>query len=208
MMCAIIAAYVVSFVVACAMDNIPEETATTYITLLISTLIGGSAYVLYWDVLRDGIKRGKKFLRSLMLSVIVVLATNLLTSALIMHITHNTTSNQMSFKASFNLLPVPILLSTIFLKPITEEVVFRYIIQGTIGTGNMRYSKQFAIVVSGCLFGLFHSGFSIDFFPYFIAGIIFGVIYEKSDNLALVTFAHAVNNALVVGAQFLLMRGN
>ena len=42
-----------------------------------------------------------------------------------------------------------------------------------------------------------HAEISVDFLLYFAIGLILGVTYKKTKNLALVTCTHAVNNLVV-----------
>ena len=43
-----------------------------------------------------------------------------------------------------------------------------------------------------------HAEISVDLLPYFAIGLILGVTYKKTNNLALVTCTHAVNNLAVL----------
>jgi|GEM_PF-1604956 len=82
---------------------------------------------------------------------------------------------------------------TAVLVPFMEEFAFR----GVILSALRRYGIGFSIVVSGVLFGLAHLDASSVVFAT-IAGLVFGFLYAKTNNLWLTVIVHALNNLIAV----------
>lgn len=87
-----------------------------------------------------------------------------------------------------------ILLATVLLAPIMEELVFRGICFGRIRKFT---DKKLTIIMSGLLFGLYHMNL-VQFIYAFLMGMVFGAIYEKYRNIKLVMVAHASANLCAV----------
>lgn len=75
------------------------------------------------------------------------------------------------------------------LVPFMEELVFR----GVILSSLRKYGVGFSIVASGLVFGLAHLDASSVVFAT-IAGLVFGFIYAKTNNLWLTVIIHGLNN--------------
>ena len=82
---------------------------------------------------------------------------------------------------------------TAVLVPFMEEFAFR----GVILSALRKYGIGFSIVVSGVLFGLAHLDASSVVFAT-IAGLVFGFLYAKTNNLWLTVLIHALNNLIAV----------
>lgn len=82
---------------------------------------------------------------------------------------------------------------TAFLVPVMEEFAFR----GVLFSRLRRHGKGFAIVGSALLFSLAHLDFSSVVFA-FIAGLVFGFLYERTRNLWVTIFIHVINNGVAV----------
>ena len=82
---------------------------------------------------------------------------------------------------------------TAVLVPFMEEFAFR----GVILSALRKYGMGFSIVVSGVLFGLAHLDASSVVFAT-IAGLVFGFLYAKTNNLWLTVLIHALNNLIAV----------
>ena len=82
---------------------------------------------------------------------------------------------------------------TAVLVPFMEEFAFR----GVILSALRKYGIGFSIVVSGVLFGLAHLDASSAVFAT-IAGLVFGFLYAKTNNLWLTVLIHALNNLIAV----------
>ena len=72
---------------------------------------------------------------------------------------------------------------------LSEEFLFR----GCILSNLLPYGKNTAILFSALLFALMHGNFA-QFFYTFIAGIVLGAVYVKTDSIWAPTFIHLFNN--------------
>ncbi len=77
------------------------------------------------------------------------------------------------------------------LAPITEELLFRGLIQRTL----MRYGKQFAIFASAFLFGIFHGNLAQTPFA-FVIGLVLGYVTAEY-NILWAMVLHMVNNLVL-----------
>jgi membrane protease YdiL (CAAX protease family) len=97
--------------------------------------------------------------------------------------------------------PVRVLMTFISIAVVTalsEEFLFR----GCILSNLLPYGKNTAILFSALLFALMHGNFA-QFFYTFIAGIVLGAVYVKTDSIWAPTFIHLFNNFYSVIQQFL-----
>lgn len=85
------------------------------------------------------------------------------------------------------------LFSTAILVPVMEEFAFR----GVLFSALRKYGAGFAVFASALVFGLVHLDFSNVVFA-FIAGLVFGFLYERTRNLWVTIFIHALNNGFAV----------
>lgn len=111
-------------------------------------------------------------------------------------------------KQSFEELPSPpiiLILGTIVVAPIYEEIVFRGIILKGMAK---KINPTIAILVSAFLFSLVHMNIPKGINA-FLLGIVIGVIYLRRGSIYLSIFAHFINNimALSVSPLFSLIRG-
>ncbi|SDJ78029.1 CPBP family intramembrane glutamic endopeptidase [Salimicrobium halophilum] len=92
--------------------------------------------------------------------------------------------------------PIFILLPVIF-APITEEIIFRKIIFGSI---YKRTNFLLAVVVSSLAFAAFHFDFT-HLLIYFAAGSVFAFLYVKTKSIITPIITHMILNSMVVVAQ-------
>ena len=78
-----------------------------------------------------------------------------------------------------------------FLAPITEEILFRGLVQRTL----LPYGKKFAIFCSAFLFGIFHGNLAQTPFA-FMAGLVLGYVAAEY-NLLWAMVLHMVNNLVI-----------
>lgn len=100
--------------------------------------------------------------------------------------------------------PVLSFFSMIILAPILEEITYRYFLYGGIA----KYSRKWAIVISGFVFMCVHAtaSFSMDNVdivrellllpPYMFSGMILAYAYDKTGNLTTSTAIHSLNNLI------------
>nr|WP_219914666.1 CPBP family intramembrane glutamic endopeptidase [Thalassobacillus sp. CUG 92003] len=93
--------------------------------------------------------------------------------------------------------PLFILLPVVF-APITEEIIFRKIIFGSI---YKRTNFIVAVLISSIIFGAFHFDFS-HILIYTAMGMVFAFLYVKTKSIITPIVAHMAMNSLVVVAQY------
>ena len=79
------------------------------------------------------------------------------------------------------------------LVPFMEEFAFR----GVVLSALRKYGIGFSIVASALIFGMAHMDFSTVVFA-FVAGLVFGFLYAKTNNLWLPVMIHSLNNLIAV----------
>ena len=77
--------------------------------------------------------------------------------------------------------------------PITEEFLFRGILLSTL---RVRFGRIPAIVASSALFALLHDASVM--LPVFVIGVCLGVVYERTQSLAVSGLVHVIHNGLQV----------
>lgn len=77
------------------------------------------------------------------------------------------------------------------LGPIIEEFIFRYVMIGNIGK-----MKNISLIISSIIFSYAHGTENILYWlMYFIAGLIFALIYKKTERIDICILIHILNNA-------------
>lgn len=118
---------------------------------------------------------------SLAIQFFIILITNQLFSV-------ETVTNQIPAKKS-----VIFLLTTIFLNPIMEELIFRFSFVNWVG---QKSSFGIGVVISSLLFMLMHT--SGNLMIYFFLGVIFSICYKRSGSIVCSMIVHGMLNALVL----------
>ena len=90
--------------------------------------------------------------------------------------------------------PILSLIMSVIAAPITEELLFRYILQNWLRRICGKYGKVVSVVVIGLLFGFLHSGFTPAIIVYGAIGFVMGLCYLFTDNIAVMILAHMLNN--------------
>lgn len=86
------------------------------------------------------------------------------------------------------------LLAIVIIGPVTEELLFREAIEGEMLRRQAR--PLTAITLSALAFSIVHLNLAQGLYAFPI-GIIFGIIYYKTGNIALTALLHIINNAIV-----------
>ncbi|UOQ91821.1 CPBP family intramembrane metalloprotease [Halobacillus shinanisalinarum] len=105
--------------------------------------------------------------------------------------------NTMSLMEIARQSPLFILLPVVF-APITEEIIFRKIIFGSI---YKRSNFFVAVLLSAFIFGAFHFDFK-HMLVYFAMGVVFAFLYVKTKSIITPIIAHMAMNSFVVITQF------
>ena len=116
-------------------------------------------------------------------------------------------TNQEIIIKTFEVLPIYILISTIIISPITEELVFRFCIKKVIPKPSILY-----ILTSGIIFGSMHVIFTLTdisnllfIIPYSIPGIVFAYLYNKTDNIFIPIGLHFIHNTVLMALEIILL---
>ncbi|MFD0698576.1 CPBP family intramembrane glutamic endopeptidase [Paenibacillus sp. GCM10027628] len=106
--------------------------------------------------------------------------------------TSNTATTSLPFQLmqQYPVMPIYMLANA----PIVEEVIFRKIIFHEL---DKKIHSWLAAVSSSILFGMLHNSW-VDFFMYFIIGLMFCYIYKKSQSIAPTMIGHAALNFIFI----------
>ena len=107
--------------------------------------------------------------------------------------------NEEAVRNLINITPLYMTFQIIIYAPLTEELIFRKSIREFIN------NKWAYAIISGIIFGGLHAITSITdvvsllyLIPYCSLGIIFGLLYYKTDNIFSTIMAHAIHNSLAL----------
>lgn len=89
--------------------------------------------------------------------------------------------------------PISLIIMTVILAPILEEILFRGIIMK--GMINNKVAPATAIIVSALIFGAVHFN-PWQFAGAFLLGLVLGLVYYKTKSLLMPILLHAFNNLL------------
>lgn len=96
-----------------------------------------------------------------------------------------------SFNLMFNSFLTTSLIATVFISPISEELIFRGVFLNRL---QLIVPTVFAVLISSLLFASLHSFGSI--FSAFIFAVSISILYLKTDNIFVPLFAHFLNNLI------------
>lgn len=119
--------------------------------------------------------------------------------------TTNISENEQIIIKQLNIMPVYILITTILISPILEELVFRISFKKMFPNTNILF-----ILSSGIMFGFIHVISSINnlidllfIIPYSIPGFIFAYLYTKSNNIFVPISIHIFHNLIMMLIQII-----
>lgn len=147
---------------------------------------------------------------SLFIGLPLLYVTNIVSSLLITLISpESSSSNQDVIILMTQIAPVQMVISSVVLAPILEELVFR------AGIFSLLYERHrgLAYLLSSLAFGFIHifSGLMagdlsqlLYLFPYSLLGAVFCYIYEKKESIFAPMLIHAANNFISMAAILLL----
>lgn len=101
---------------------------------------------------------------------------------------------------------VGVVLSVIVLGPLTEEVLYRGCLMASTRAclGGRTWTAVAAVISSGLVFAGVHAlGHPLYSAVYFVTGLAFALVYQKTGSLAVSVFAHATVNAMGVLSVYL-----
>lgn len=125
----------------------------------------------------------------------------MITSNLIITIITNgaIASNEEAVRSLIDKAPLYMLFELVIYAPITEELIFRRSMK------DIFKNKYIYIITSGLIFGLMHIITSINspiellyLIPYSALGIIFAILYQKTNNIFSTITIHSIHNGLTL----------
>ena len=159
------------------------------VTYLLAAII---FIILYNQKLKKDLKKlTKKNIIFILVSSIILIVLNEAISVLLSSLKVDM-NNQESIIEMLKVYKYPMIIVTVFLGPLVEEIVYRYSISTIIK------NKIVFVIISSIVFGLAH-GIGIATLLYIFIGAILGFIYLKCDeNIVSSIMAHIINNAFSI----------
>lgn len=151
---------------------------------------------------KDFKKNIKTYLNKYFKYWLLILLLMLISNTIITQFTTtDTATNQEIIMDTFAIAPIYILITTVLIAPLTEELIFRFCINKIVPKPRIIY-----IIISGLLFGSMHVVLNpIDNFidllfiiPYSIPGIVFAYLYDKTKNIFIPASLHFIHNGVLM----------
>ena len=195
--------------------SLDMQTMVAYLNLIIDSLYVLFIGYLYKDLLlkqwKDFISHRKEFIiYACVTGLVSIYIVNLIGGLISMFLSGESMSeNQALINMISQSHPFIILVTSVFLAPIVEEIIFRGMIFGWL----YEWNTWVAHVVSGFLFGFVHIMIPVlqgnasewlHIVSYFAMGIVLSVLYEKKNNIFVPMMTHAANNLVVILPIFFL----
>lgn len=149
----------------------------------------------------------KKYFSGCFKYYLIGLAIMYISNFIIMFIINkNMVNNEETIRNMFQVNPIYVYISAVFLAPFTEELVFRKCLN------NIFPNKYIFITMSGLIFGYLHISSSLNslfdiiyIIPYASLGVVFAYIFDKTKNIYVSIGFHTMHNGILLGLQFLLL---
>lgn len=183
------------------------------VSTLINVLDDALVLVLCLYIFKDFMKRQLKDLKKnffkilfsgAIIGYIFCIVGNVVGNIILRFFTSTTTSvNQSAVTTLTNQYPAIMIVMTVLVGPLTEELLFR----GLVFTSIRKHSRLLAYLVSAFLFGFIHvmdsvlgGNFSemIQMIPYAVMGLVFCYMYESTNNIFGSVFAHMAQNSVAM----------
>lgn len=180
---------------------------TTILTIYEASILFIVIYA-YKDELKQAISKFKlsyikEYIKYWILILVLMLISNNIVS---MFTTAEVATNQEIIIETLKKAPIYILITTILIAPLLEELIFRFCIKKIIPKPSIIY-----ILVSGLLFGSMHVVLTLEhisdllfIIPYSIPGIIFAYLYNKTDNILIPASLHFIHNGVLMLLEVIL----
>ncbi|MEC0038278.1 type II CAAX endopeptidase family protein [Bacillus cereus] len=155
-------------------------------------------YIYRKELMKDtklSIKLSRNLFVWILIGIILVFLGQMVGSLLDKSVFQLTTQsvNTSSTVAAAVISPVA-LISIVLLAPLVEEFVFRY---AAINILTRRFTQTWSILISSLFFSIMHFDFPF-IFGYFLIGIVFAVVYVRTNRLLVSFFVHAIMNLIIV----------
>ena len=174
-----------------------------FILLIIIYVYRNELIPMFKDFIHNIKSYFSKYFKYWILMLLLMLSSNILIS---FFTTSDVATNQEIIESTLKKAPVYILISTIIVAPLLEELIFRFCIKYIVSKPKILY-----ILISGIFFGSMHVIFSMQnitdllfIIPYSIPGIIFAYLYNKTNNIFIPIGIHFMHNSVLMILQFIL----
>ena len=154
------------------------------------------------DIKKNHLTYFKKYLKVYLLGVFIMMLSNMI----IMALGGGSSENETLIRNEFQLYPVYIYISSVFLAPVLEESIFR------LGFRAIFKNNTLFILASGLVFGSLHlMGMPFDnLFPIYLlsycsCGIAFAYIMAKTNNIFVSMGFHFMHNGILMSMQTLIL---
>lgn len=114
-------------------------------------------------------------------------------------IAHGSGTNNIIFTETLKTnLAILVILDLVVIGPIFEEILF----QAAIQKGFFKRLPPWAsIIITSVIFAIAHNAYiNIFFFQKVLSGIIFGSVYQKTDDIKMAILTHGINNLIIVSS--------
>lgn len=184
--------------------KISTDELTHIVSCLIYAVLGIMAVKLYGKTIyKDIADRDRKkawFFQTLAFSALYLFINLILTNVLYFINGEMLTENEMiidSINDSGILLQIFSGIVVCVIGPMVEEILFRYIYQNWLISKIPFFNGYLAVILVAVSFGALHSGFSpLELSYYSLLGMLLGIIYKKTDSIAMVIIIHMINNTV------------
>ena len=119
-------------------------------------------------------------------------------SYLILNAFFQINSHTLYGNVDLNIITSPAYLISVPITVVVEELLFRYLIIKKFG----KFSSQ-SVLISAVLFGILHLDIKVMLF-YFIAGLILGYAYQKTEKLKIPIMLHLTNNLAIIAVSVMI----
>jgi len=174
------------------------EDISLYLFFFLHIIIALIIIYTYKDEYAKSFKDLRSFpLRFLIVMVLGIIVIFILNIVIFLIITKDGSSKINSYNIQKNVKGLYNILYFILVEPLNEEIFFRRIL---IGEGREYMSHGLAFIIASFYFGFIHinnSSEMIQIIPYFVIGVVFGVVYLKSKyNILYSISLHVLNNLI------------
>ena len=145
----------------------------------------------------------QKYFKYYLIGLFIMMVSNLIISAISQG---GNAGNQEAITELFEVAPVYVYCSAVFIAPIVEELVFRRAIKNIIP------NSLLFILTSGLVFGGLHVIGNVEMWydilyliPYSALGVAFACILQKTDNIFVTIGLHFMHNGILMALQVLVL---
>ncbi len=184
-------------------QKISDKKYIIYLTLSNTILFAIFVYIYRKTLLKDGKNFIKNFGDNIELSIkywligfVIMVASNLFITFIL---NKSIAANEDQIRTYIDSIPLLMIIDTVILAPVMEELTFRKSIKDAIS------NKWVYVLTSGIIFGGLHILSSINspidliyLIPYSALGISFALLYHRTDNIFSTISIHAMHNLLAV----------